>query len=117
MIFLSFSSNFLTFSCLYGWAFAAREGFRDEKETFLVDFEQKKWDGAAADLSETNSLDILNSGQVSREDAEIEESIRHELGASSEAAAKEAEALQSMRKEAARRRVLAAQAKQIGKKS
>jgi hypothetical protein len=116
-----FSSKYLT-SKVHGLD-AVREGFRDDKEQFLVDFEQKKWDGASVDEDNGGSgLEALLAspavarGAMGDEAAEearrLEESVRKDLGAAAaEGAAKSgAEALQAKRREAARRRMQAAAA-------
>ena len=98
---------------------AVRDGFRDEKEQFLVDFEQKKWDGSGAD-EETGAagLDALlaappaaaaaSGGELAEEARRLEESVRRDLAGTD--AKSSAEALLAKRREAARRRMAAAAA-------
>ena len=99
---------------------AVRDGFRDEKEQFLVDFEQKKWDGSGAD-EETGAagLDALlaappaaaaasGGDELAEEARRLEESVRRDLAGTD--AKSSAEALLAKRREAARRRMAAAAA-------
>ena len=99
------------------WLAAVREGFRDEKEQFLVDFEQKKWDGAGADEPHAAGLDTLlatpatlagGTSEATEEARLLEESVRRDLAETD--AKSGADALLAKRREAARRRMQAAAA-------